>query len=56
MGAEGEGESVVTAVGEWERDLAVALMVVVEPGGGAGGGGFEEMVGTVKLGFGERVG
>lgn len=55
MGAKGEGESVVAAGGEWERDLAL-VAVVVEPSGGAGGGGFEEVEGTVELGFGERVG
>lgn len=57
VGAESEGEGVVAARGEWERDLAALLLVVaVETSGGAGGGGFEEVVGTVELGCREEVG
>lgn len=40
MGAKVERESVVTAGGEWERNLAVAV-AVAEAGGGASGGEFE---------------
>lgn len=52
MGTEVEGEDIVTAGGERERNMAVA---VAEAGGGASGGKFEKVVGTVELGFGERV-
>lgn len=45
--AEVEGESVIAARGEGEREVAavVSTAAVVESSGGAGGGGFEEVVG-----------
>lgn len=33
----------------------MAVAMVVETGEGVSGGGFEEVVGTVELGFGKRV-
>lgn len=49
--AEVEGESVIAARGEGEREVAavVSTAAVVESSGGAGGGGFEEVVGVVEI-------
>jgi hypothetical protein len=49
--ADGEGEGVVAAGRKRQRDLAVT----VKARGGASGGGFEEVVGSVEMGFGEGV-
>lgn len=46
--AEVEGESVIAARGEGQREVVMA--VAVESGGGAGGSGFEKIVGVVEIG------
>lgn len=59
IGANGERESIIAARRKRERDLAMAVPVAtapVETGGGASGGRLEEVLGTVELVLGKRVG